>query len=393
MEVYILDELFRRVKVVDSHSSMIWSERMTDLGDMEIDIFSTDSAKRLFPSGTWLAMSHSYRMMQVETIEDSTTDSGIATLKIKGRSMEKILADRLALGDLTDTTTMPKWVITDQPADIARKIFHDICVTGTIDAGDIIPFVTEGTFLPTSLIPEPTDTVTYEIEPQSVYSSLKTLCDLYLMGFRFIRKDNGEAAADIYFEIFMGNDRTTGQTTFPAVVFSESLDNLQNTSELSSIALEKNVAYVVSPVGAEVVYAPDVDPAVAGFERKVLLVNATDITDPDGPTATALMIQRGLTELSKYRKVSAFDGEMSQTSRYIPNVDFFQGDLVEQRSKTGARNTMQVTELIHISDINGDRHYPTLSLYQFITAGSWDSQPADLVWDAVNPVTTWDGYS
>lgn len=393
MEVYILDELFRRIEVVDSFLSLIWADRMTVLGDFEMDIFATDQARRLLPTGTMLAMNTSFRVMIVETIEDTTDDNGVSTLKIKGRSLEKILDERLALDSLSDTTTTPKWVITGHPADLARQIFHDICVTGTVDAGDVIPDVIEGTFLPASLIAEPTDTVTYEIEPQTVFAAEKTLCDLYFMGFRLIRKDNGAAAADIYFEVFMGNDRTTDQTTFPAVVFSEALDNLQNTSELTSIALEKNVAYVLSPVGAEIVFAPDVDTSVAGYARHILLVNATDITDPDPPTATALMVQRGLTELSKNRKVSAFDGELSQNSQYVADVDFYLGDLIEVRSKTGSRDTMQITELIHVSDINGERHYPTLSLYQFITPGSWDSQPAGLVWNDVNPATTWNAYT
>jgi hypothetical protein len=393
MEVYILDSQFRRTEVIDQFSSLIWADRMVETGDFVIELFSTDQVKRQLPAGTVLAMSHSYRLAVVETVEDITDDAGVAKVKITGRSLEKILDSRLALGALTDTTSMPKWVLTGHPADLARQIFHDICVTGTIDAGDIIPDIIEGTFLPASLIPESTDTVTYEIEPQTVFAAEKTLCNLYFMGFRILWKDNGAAPGDLYFEVFTGNDRTTGQTTFPAVVFSETLDNLQNTSELSSIALVKNVAYVVSPVGAEVVYAPDVDPAVAGFDRQVLLVNATDITDPVPATATALMVQRGLTELSKYRKVSAFDGELSQTSGYVPNVDFFLGDLIEVRSKTGARTIMQVTELIHISDANGERHYPTLTLYAFTSPGSWDTAPADLVWNAVSGTLVWNDYT
>jgi hypothetical protein len=393
MEVYILDDLFRRIEVVDSFSSLIWADRMTDMGDFEMDIFSTDQAKRLLPMGTFLATNVSNRVMLVETVEDTTDDSGKSTLKFKGRALENMLTDRFALAALADTTTTPKWVITGLPAAIARQIFHDICVTGTIDAGDIIPDIIEGTFLPTSLIPEPSDTITYEIEPQSVFSALKTLCDLYMLGFRIIRKDNGAAAADLYFEVFMGNDRTTDQTTFPAVVFSQGLDNLQNTSELSSIALFKNVAYVISPVGAEVVYADGIDPSVAGFKRHAMLVNATDITETDPPTASALMIQRGLLELAKNKEISAFDGELAASSGYVANVDFYMGDLIELRSKTGSRDTMQITEIIHVSDTNGERHYPTLSLYNFITPESWDAQPPTLAWNDVDPGTTWNAYT
>jgi hypothetical protein len=387
MEVYVLDEELRRIKVVDSFSSLIWADRMTDISDFEIDIFSTDKARNILPIGAKLAVNGSYRVMTIETIEDTTDDQGISLLKLKGRSLEKTLGNRLALAALADTTTTPKWVLTGLPADLARQIFHDICVTGTIDAGDIIPDIIEGTFLPTSLIPEPTDSITYEIEPTSVFSALKTLCDQYFMGFRIIRDPS---TADLYFEVFMGNDRTSSQTDFPAVIFNPNVGNLSNTSEITSTALSKNVAYVISPVGAEIVYALDVDPSVNGFERDVLLVNATDITETDPPTATALMIQRGLQELSKNRVVSAFDGELSTSSGYVVNKDFYLGDLVELRSRTGSKDVMQVTELIHISDKNGERHYPTLTIYNFITPGTWDSRPVADEWDTVDDAEHWD---
>jgi hypothetical protein len=363
---------------------------MTDLSDFEMEIFSSDKARKIMPIGAQIALNGSYRVMTIETIQDTTNDDGISVLKLKGRSLEKILGDRAALASLADTTSTPKWVITGLPAAIARQMFHDICVTGTIDAGDIIPDIIEGTFLPTSMIPEPADTITYEIEPSSLYSALKTLCDQYFMGFRILRNPD---TADLYFEVFMGNDRTTSQTTFPAVVFSPNMGNLANTSELTSIALSKNVAYVISPVGAEVVYPLDVDPSVNGFKRNALIVNATDITETDPPTATALMIQRGLQELSKNRTVSAFDGELSASSGYVVNEDFYLGDLVEFRSPTGSKDVMQVTELIHVSDRNGERHYPTLSLYSFFNAESWNAQPAALTWNTVDPDVTWNAYT
>lgn len=390
MEVYVLDEVYRRIRVIDTFQSLIWADRMTAVGDFEMVIFSTPVAKRQLVSGVRLAMNESDKIMTIETVEDKTDDQGLATLKITGRSLETTLDNRLALASLSDSTSVPKWVLTGHPADIARQIFHDICVTGTISAQDILPLIVEGDFQPTSLIAEPTDTVTYEISPTSVYQALKTICDQYQMGFGLFRNyDNQE----IYFTVFMGNDRTTAQTTFRNVVFSPALGNLQNTSELSSSALYKNVAYVISPVGAEEVYAPDVDTSVAGYERSVLLVLADDITDTDPPTATALMVQRGLTELSKNRMVSAFDGELSQSSGYVPNLDYYVGDLIEVRSASGSTDIMQVIEQIYISDENGPRRYPTLQLYNFITPGSWGTLPTTETWADVGGAVTWDDFA
>jgi hypothetical protein len=377
MEVYILDNLYRRNVVVDRFESLIWTERFSAYGNFELILHSTLENRNRFKEGVRLALNESYRVMTVETVEDGTDSEGRMILKVTGRSLEEILDNRLARGTMDDLEAAPKWVLTGLPKVIANKIFHDICVTGILNAGDIIPGVIEASLFPPDTIDAPTETITYEIDPKTVYTALKELCDIYNMGFRLIRNfDTG----NLYFDVYTGSDRTPHQSVLPAVVFSPGLDNLQNTTELSSIALYKNVAYVLSPVGTEIVYALDVDPASNGFTRKVLIVKADDIKDTTPSVATAKMIQRGTEELAKNRRFAAFDGELNQNSQYKYGVHYNLGDLVQLRNNSGAASDMQVTEQIFVSDKEGDRSYPTLSINRFITPGSWLSVPNDQVW-------------
>lgn len=387
MEIYILDSLYRRNEVVDRFESLIWTERFSAWGDVELHVQPTLQNRGRFTPGVLLALNESYRVMKVETIEDTVDQDGKQVLKVKGRSLEAILENRLAMADLTDLTSDPKWTITDQPADIARQLFHDICVTGILDPGDIIPEIVEDTIFPVDTIAEPSDTVTYMIDPKQLYTAIKDICDAYGMGFRMVRDPNTWI---IYWDVYMGSNRTADQADVPAVIFSPALDNVKDTTLLTTIALYKNVAYVVSPVGHEVVYDTDVDPSVAGFERNVLFVRADDITDPDGPTASAQMIQRGREELAKNRRFIFFDGEVAQRSQYVYGVDYNVGDLVELRNDTGSVVHMQVTEQIFVSDAEGDRSYPTLAQNLFIVPGSWDSVIATLVWDDVDPDLVWE---
>lgn len=377
MEVYILDSLYRRIDVVDKFESLIWTERFSAYGDFELKLHSTLESRNKFTEGTKLAIKDSYRVMTVETIEDSTDDQGNQVLDVKGTSMEAVLDQRLALAALTDTTTNPKWSLTGTPVEIATQMFHDICVVGILDPGDIIPMVYEGSIFPPDTIPPPPDEITYEVDPKTLYTAMKDLCDQYLLGFRLVRNQD---LGQLYFDVYTGSDRTSHQTALPAVIFSPGMDNLKDTSELSSIATYKNVAYVISPVGSEIVYPQDVDPETDGFERRVLLVNATDITDTDPAVASAQMIQRGYEELAKNRKTAAFDGEISQNSQYVYGRDYNLGDLVEVRDANGVGNTMQVTEHIFVSDMQGDRSYPTLTVTQFVTPGSWLAEPPTKVW-------------
>jgi hypothetical protein len=377
MEVYILDSLLRRVKVVDKFKSMLWTERFKGVGDFTLDCSSTQANRGLFKAGTNLAQNSSYRVMQVETVEDKVSADGEKLLQVTGRSLEKILDDRVARPNTNNTTTTPNWVFTGMTAKaIATQMFHDICVTGVVNTADIIEFIHEGTLFPADTIAAPTDSINWSVEPKSLLQALQDICDLYDMGYRLIRNFD---TSQLWFDIYMGSDRTTGQTTLPAVIFSPDLDNLQNTTELTTIALEKNVALVISPVGTQLVYPDGVDPASAtGLNRRLLLVNATDLTNSG--TFAADAAARGKEELSKNRAVSAFDGEIDQRSRYKYGTHYNLGDLVEIRNQDGATNKMQVIEQIFVDDEQGERSYPTLQLNQFITAGSWASWDFNKHW-------------
>ncbi len=376
MEIYTLDPLLRRDRVIDSFESLIWTERFRTYGDFELDVFSTPDSRRTFVPSTLLAMNRSNYIMMVETVEDSVNAEGKKMLKVQGRSLEAILLDRVAKNSLSDLTTSPTWIITDDPAAVARKIFHDICVTGILDTQDIIPFINEGTFLAAGTIPEPTDPVTVELEPMTVYDSIAQLCSVYNLGFRILREYD---LSKLWFDIYTGSNRTTGQSVLVPVVFSPGLDNLQNTKELTTIENAKNVAYVFSPAGFQMVYPEDVDPTIEGFERRVLVINASDITT-DNPDVPAALIQRGNEELAKQRTYQAFDGEISQNSSYVYGVNYNLGDLIEIRNEDGVTNNMRVEEQIFVSDGEGERTYPTFTLNVFINAGSWLSWQNNKMW-------------
>ncbi|AWN06125.1 minor tail protein [Streptomyces phage Miek] len=376
MELYTLDPLLRREAVIDQFESLIWTERFMEFGDFQVDMISTQASRNLLKTGTRLAMNESNYIMTVESVEDAEDSEGRRMLTVKGRSMESILLDRVAKESLSDLTTSPKWTITLPPADVVRKIFHDICVTGVLDPNDAIPFIVEDSFMPTDTIVEPIDPITVELDPQPVYDAITDICNVWTLGFRMLRNHD---ASQIYWDVYAGSNRTSGQTVLPPVIFTPELDNLQNTKELTSIDKAKNVAYVYSPAGFQMVYGLGVDPEVEGFERRVLVVNATDITseNPDVPTA---LMQRGNEELAKYRTYQAFDGEVSQVSQYKYGRDYNLGDLVETRNLSGVTNNMRVTEQIFVSDQEGERSYPTLTLNTFINTGSWLSWLNNKIW-------------
>lgn len=456
MELYVLDSLLRRNAVIDRFESLIWTERFSAWGDFELVIFSTVDTRKIFIPGTRLALSESYRVMVIEETENTRDSEGRLMLTVKGRSLEAILEDRTARNTFADLDTTPKWVITDKPADIMRTIFDTICRTNVMFANDEIPFLQPGNLFPPSTTPEPEDEITVELDLQTVYEALTSIADAYDLGFRLVRNFD---ESELYFDIYTGSNRTTSQNVLAPVVFSPSLDNLTNTSELVSVSKYKNVAYVFHPIAVQVVTADNVSVDIEGFERRVMHVDASDIEIPERPytvitvhteainkylgidsipeelkdsmrklldkkrmnstdyanvttasTNTGLTVgerayvvaardqswtynttentymngqlqQRGREELAKNRSLNAFDGEIPSTSPYKYNVMYNLGDLVEMRNDDGVTNQMRVTEQIFVSDGEGDRAYPTLTVDLLITPGSWLAWDFNQVWE------------
>lgn len=385
MDVFVLDDYLVRDSIIDTYFSCIWSERVSSVGDFELVVSNTSDMKNLLAIGKRLAINESKRVMVIETHETKVDDQGRDVLTVAGRSIESILMERIAWTNATaGSDTNPKWVITKTPAEAARWIFYQICVVGALSTSDIIPFYNTGSTYPADTIAELPDTVVFELEIGTVYDRIKDICDQYKMGFRLYKSQD---TSKLYFNVYQGNDRTTQQSLLDPVVFSPSLDNLAKIQELTSIENLRNVAFVYSKTKSIFVYADGADASTSGFNRRSIFVDATSVEETTEPNLTKILTQKGNEALAKYRSITAFDGEISQADQYTYGVHYELGDLVEMQSGNGVTNNMRVTEQIFVSDENGTRSYPTLSVDLLITPGSW------LAWDAneewASAVGTW----
>lgn len=370
MEVYILDDLLRRTAVIDVFNSMIWTERWRDKGDFELVVDSSPAMRSLLKTGKQLVITESDRVMEVEFVEDTHDSEGKKTLKVTGPSLERILENRVATEGMAGLGDSSDWVITGTPGDIARHIFQKICVEGILSASDIVPFIKPGSLYTPGSISETATLFSAAIPISSVFSAIKDLCDQYELGFRLVRNYD---KSELYFDIYSGDNRTSQQTSLTPVIFSPELENMKNTTEVNSITEYKNVAYVFSKFGSEIVYADNVTAETSGFARRVMFVDANDVDEPAGANLTSILRNKGLDALAKARPITAFDGEIDQYTEYKYGRDYYLGDLVEMRNSDGATNQMRVTEQIFVSDGEGDRSYPTLAVESYIMPGTWSS--------------------
>jgi hypothetical protein len=386
MELYILDSSLRRIEMVEQFESMIWTERYSAYGDFQLDIVPSLAEPALVTQGTFLGIDKSDRTMYITSVEDDVMDDGKKIFKIKGRSIEAFLEDRPNGYSYMSSPFNP--MITwgpDTPGGILRWLVQNYLRTNANVATDVFPFLQAESYSATGRLEEYSSLVTVSMSPNSLYASMKELADTYNLGMRIRRPADD---SKLYFDIYRGYDRTTSQTVRDAVVFSEALDSLTNTSTLTSSDSFKNVAYVFAPNGFQIVYGGAADATTTGFERKVLMVDASDITTAAGATLNTQLLQRGLQELAKHRSAIAFDGEI-RANAYTYGLHYGLGDLVEKRSDAGAINQMLVSEQIFISDEQGERAYPTLTMENSINPGAWDSVSSAKFWD-VYTTEVWD---
>jgi hypothetical protein len=375
-----LDDLARPIQVIEGYESFIWSERYSSSGDFQILTKSTFDNRTQLKPGTWVWRVGSTYVMIVNTVEDVTGQNGDRKITVTGKSLENLLMDRVGMPSLASLAVSPNWVLTGLPADVARDMFRQICFVGNISVQDSIPHYGEGTYLPSGSIPEPTPAITVTAAPDLLYNQIKSVCDAYNLGFRFVYVLNqGTHSGQIFFEIYTGSDRTTDQNVRTPVVFAPELENLSQPRWLTSNAGLKNVAYVYAQNGAAMVYGPLTDVTVSGQDRHILLINSSN-PGPAGAALTTALQQEGIQALAQQKAIYAFDGQLPANYSYVYGRDYGLGDIIEERDADGNVSQMFVTEQIFASDNTGDRSYPTLVIYQTLTTGSWGEISPDISW-------------
>ena len=400
MEVYILDSLFRRDTVVDTFESLVWTERGKEIGDFELHIRSNATNQAIFLTGTRLMVNKSKRVMTVETVENITDTEGRKLLKVKGRSLEMILEDRVAIKSAGAGKFLPEWTIKDVPSGVMRQLFAYICSFGDVNASDVIPFLEHSlvsSLYPPEGIPEPDFEILWAQKPAALYSALKELGDIFDLGFRMYRGPDSVAGAKIYFNVYTGSDRTVHQSVLPPVVFSPELGNLLNTSDLRSKEKAKNTAFVFyaekvqnqpDVIHTQTVYTDWANAETAGFDRHTVFVEVNSIPEEETNIA-AYLIRQGKDALAKARPFRIMDGEISQRSGYVYEVDYFLGDLTTMQNSDGMVNTMRVTEQIFVHDNEGERSYPTLVINNFVEPGAWQAFRYNKSWADMGATEYW----
>lgn len=369
MELYTRDRNFVKQDEIDTFESAIWTERYAGDGDFQLDVPANSNMMAKLPKGQIMTCAGSEEPMILEHRE---IEEGL--LKTTGITLTQWLNNRIIRA--SPDHKIREWAITGQPEAIINTLVANMCVTGspfldgTFDIGILVAqtaqFAIPGLEIPAGLV-YTSDSISVSIPYGPLYNALKEIADTYEVGMKMILEDPGPDYL-LNFFAYSGSDRTSDQSDFPVVKFSQSMDSFTNIKDLESLSEHKNYVYV---------FAPGADPAIVtgpgfsfvggtepGFDLRVLQEFADDIA-PEIDTAPELidaLNYKARVEKFNHKVVQLVDGQIVEVEGVKYGTDFFLGDVVEVEGNTGVLQKARITEYIRSQDSAGEKAYPTLAM-------------------------------
>lgn len=261
----------------------------------------------------------------IEIIKATVDDKGEKIYDIKGRTLEKYLADRMIWGTYTGTGR-------------ASTIMYDMvdkCAINPSNSSRKIPYLVNA---------EDTEVGNkidqYQKTGGALYDALYQMASESDIGFSVIFDPKNMR---LIFEVRKGADRTQGNTEGnDPVVFSTELEDILSSEYYANIQDEKNVALVQGEdTGAARKSVVVGQNELTGFDRKELYVDARDLQsevfNEDGTSTpltpaqyAAVLTQRGSEKLSECEIIETFEAQIRQFGdiQYEFGVDYVKGDKV-----------------------------------------------------------------
>lgn len=398
MELYTLTREFFPKDFISEFTSLIWTERYSSAGDVQLVVNPLPSVITALAPGTLLGLRGVKEIMMVE---NQSIENGLLT--VTGSSLVKFLNQREAwfpnpAYDGTDTTVSlsadysATQTIGQFLADVVNKTVINPVAFGSywapinIDwANDKIPGLALGRIDPNGTA----KLLSFPLGP--IYDGLTQLASGEAEGFK-LYLESAQYSTSTYvlrFATYRGKNRTSEQTTNLMVRFSPQLDSLTNVKEVSSYSEYKNTVYVFYKNQVSVHYIPTLTATPHGFDRRAIMVDAPDIyLDPANIPPFRQQVARDA--LANHLYIQAVDGQVSSKNNYVFERDYYLGDIIELEGYSGLISKARVTEYIRSQDQFGEQEYPTLSVIDPLgTNYIPDTEPTDYTPDWVGEDPNW----
>jgi len=369
MELAVLNDQFLPARLVENHSSLIWTERYSSNGDFERtsdDVGGTLAALPLWtvdlatgiqrPTVVTLRDSDVPMIVETHKIEKSLT--GPAKITTTGRSFETVLDRRTTINKpLGGGQAIKPWTSVQKTAvDAAYDVMNQVVTQGLASVLDKIPELNIKAPIRPAGYTAPSTNQNYQVDPGELYSWVMQQIQADNYGLRAVRPSD-LSTSTIAIEIYSGVDRTK------EIVFDARFDQFDNSEYLLSQAGWKNVDQVTGSADSLEVRLKDQNANdYSGLNRRVTYFDGTQLAvGVASPTITNIMQNLGTVDLAKQLETVLFSGEVSRQlgSRY--GKDFYLGDIVKLTGNYGLSQFVRISEFIRSEDNTGEKAYPTFA--------------------------------
>lgn len=367
--LYVTDSEYSIKLIVDTFSDFLWVERYCGHGEFEITMPINQRVLENCFVGDYVTIRESDVVMIVETISITSDAVNGDTMTISGRSLESILDRRIILDDSIGTINEDG---SSNPIGVQTAI-QTILNNNVINSADSNRRI-QGFSFKVSADTAITNLTMESFEPgdEFVYDKILSICQEKDLGFRV----NAVGKGNFQFELYFGVDRTWDQSAVPAVIFSDSYENLANSNYLQTMTDHKNVVYVrwnwTSETETEEGTERDSgvettetyrDKNYSGLSRRETFTvdNETHDIGPNKNKTAAINQAKdiGKEYLSKYKTTEYFEGETEPYRQFVYGVDYFLGDIVQLANSYGKTGKCRITELMRSRDSSGVTMIPT----------------------------------
>lgn len=349
MEIFVLNKNFEIIDIIDYYKSLEWVKRYCDTGDFVLNINANAHTVQILREKNYIVREDDEKIYQIEKINLKSNEEDGDILTVSGRSIEKILAQRIiwkqtSAGGGETAEDFIRRIITENainPSDKKRKIPR-------LKLGEKMGF---------------SEKIEKQLTGDNLLTAVKEICNTYSYGFKIVMNEAGE----LVFELYKGKDRSYRQNENPFVIFSPDFDNVVNTEyEYDETNISNTALIGGEGEGNERKFQTLGN--TEGMERYELFVDAKDVSSNNGEISTTeynnMLLERGREKIAENTFVETYDGELENTNTYIYKEDYELGDVVQIVDKFGIESTPKILEIIESDNENG---YKIVATY-----GSWE---------------------
>lgn len=271
MDLYILNDKYEQIAVIDAAESKLWNKKYNDIGECEIYTPCSDEMLLILQKGYYVFRYDDDMFCKIEKIEIETDVENGDYLIATATDICKILAGRIVRGQVNSAGVTPPVVFSGTVANFIKKLITDNVINPPANQTErkISNFEFDD-----SNFAEFTETIETSVIAEDLLQLIIATCKAYNYGFRVSYNIN---AQKLVFRLYKGKNKASASGE-EYVEFSPEYSNIISSEfEVDASAL-KNVAYVGYKTATDEfallsLYNGDTEPQ--GEARKEIYVDGT----------------------------------------------------------------------------------------------------------------------